>query len=196
MARRRWSRSATIRGMKSLRGQLLVASPAIEDPNFRRSVVLIGHHDADGALGVVINRPTGTTLAEAAPPVAEMTGDGELELFVGGPVMSEAVVVIAEFEDPSEAAMLAFGSVGLLSTVSDPDSVDRSTRRIRAFAGHAGWSGGQLDDEMEREDWIVAPATADLVFTEEPGDLWAGVLADLGGTYELLARMPDDPSVN
>lgn len=183
-------------GMDSLKGQLLIASPAIDDPNFRRTVVLIGHHDEDGALGVVINRPTGTSLAEAAPPVAEMTGDGESELFLGGPVMSEAVVVIAEFERPEQAAMLAFGSVGLLGMAGDADGIERQTKRIRAFAGHAGWSGGQLDAEMEREDWIPAPASADLVFSEEPEGLWAEVLTDLGGSYELLARMPDDPSVN
>ena len=185
-----------MQAMDSLRGQLIVASPAIEDPNFRRSVVLIGHHDPDGALGVVINRPTGTNLAEAAPPVAEMTGDGDSELFLGGPVMSEAVVVVAEFESPDDAAMLAFGSVGLLGTASDPQDVERRTRRFRAFAGHAGWSRGQLDDELDREDWIAAPASADLVFSDEPGELWSKVLTDLGGAYELLARMPDDPSVN
>lgn len=195
-ARRRASRGATIRRMDSLRGKLLVASPAIDDPNFHRTVVLIGYHDKDGALGVVINRPAGTSLAEAAPPVAEMTGEGESELFVGGPVMSEAVVVVAEFEDPDDAAILAFGSVGVLGADSDANDVDRRTRRLRAFAGHAGWSAGQLDSEIEREDWIAAPATADLVFSDQPDGLWAKVLSELGGTYELLARMPEDPSVN
>lgn len=181
--------------MKSLRGQLVVASPSIEDPNFHRTVILIGHHDRDGALGVVINRPAGTSVAEAAPPVAEMTGsDGELH--IGGPVMPEAVVVVAEFDEPSDAAILAFGSVGVLPADSDAEFVAERTRRIRAFAGHAGWSAGQLDSELGRDDWIVAPADADVVFNDDSSDLWASVLRDLGGTYELLARMPEDPSVN
>lgn len=182
--------------MESTRGKLLVASPAIDDPNFHRTVVLIGHHDRDGALGVVINRPAGTTVGEAAPPVAEMLGEGDGELFVGGPVMSEAVVVVAEFEDARHAAILAFDTVGVLSADTNPDEVGNRTRQLRAFAGHAGWSRGQLDAELEREDWIIAPATVEHVFTDDPESMWSNVLSELGGQYELLARMPEDPSVN
>ena len=180
--------------MESLRGQLLVASPAITDPNFRRAVILIGHHDRDGALGVVLNRRTGTSIADAAPPVAELIGDGELLL--GGPVMPEAIVIVAEFERASDAAILAFDNVGVLATDTPAQEVEARTRRLRAFAGHAGWSAGQLDGELEREDWILAPADAETVFSDEPEEMWAEVLAGLGGNYELLSRMPDDPSLN
>lgn len=180
--------------MESVRGQLLVASPAIADPNFRRSVILIGHHDASGALGVVLNRPTGTTVQEAAPPVAEMIGEGELH--VGGPVMPEAVVIVAEFERPEDAAIIAFDNVGVLATDTPVEEVELRTHRLRAFAGHAGWGAGQLDAELADDDWIVAPADADTIFDEEPEDLWAKVLHDMGGSFELLARMPEDPSVN
>jgi len=173
---------------------LLVASPAIEDPNFRRSVILIGHHDAGGALGVVLNRPAGKTVEDAAPPVAEMIGEGDLH--VGGPVMPEAVVIVAEFERPEDAAILAFENVGVLATDTPPEQVEEKTIRLRAFAGHAGWSAGQLDAELAEDDWIVAPADADTIFDEDPADLWSRVLTDMGGSYELLARMPDDPSVN
>ena len=179
----------------SLRGQLIVASPAIDDPNFHRAVVLIGHHDRDGALGVVINRPSGSQVAEAAPPVAEMIG-GDSELHFGGPVMPEAVVVVAEFESADDAAIIAFGTVGVLPADSKPQMVAERTHRLRAYAGHAGWSSGQLDAEVEREDWIIAPAEADLVFSLETEDLWSDVLKSLGGSYELLSRMPEDPSVN
>jgi len=182
--------------MESMRGKLLVASPAIEDPNFHRTVILLGHHDRDGALGVVINRPAGTSITDAAPPVAEMLGDGEDEMFCGGPVMPEAVVVVAEFEDPADAAILAFDSVGVLGADSGRADIERRTKRLRAFAGHAGWSRGQLDAEMERDDWIIAPASADHVFSDEPENLWAEVLSELGGQFELLSRMPEDPSVN
>lgn len=181
--------------MDSIRGQLLVASPAIEDPEFHRTVVLIGHHDREGALGVVINRPSGTSLSQAAPPVAEMVGT-DSELHLGGPVMPEAVVVVAEFQSAEDAAMIAFDKVGVLAADSKPALVEARTLRHRAFAGHAGWSSGQLEEEIEREDWIIAPADADLVFCEDTTDMWADVLRSLGGTYELLARMPEDPSVN
>ena len=181
--------------MDSIRGQLIIASPAIEDPNFHRTVVLIGHHDREGALGVVINRPSGSNVSEAAPPVAQMIGT-DSELHLGGPVMPEAVVVVAEFQSADDAAIIAFGTVGVLPADSEPQMVAERTHRLRAYAGHAGWSSGQLDAEVEREDWIIAPAEADLVFADYPEDMWADVLKSLGGTYELLARMPEDPSVN
>ena len=110
--------------------------------------------------------------------------------------MADAVVVVAEFEEASDAAIVAFDTVGVLGAETDPVEVDRRTRRHRAFAGHAGWSSGQLDEELDRDDWIVAPATADRVFSDEPDSLWADVLSELGGQYELLSRMPEDPSVN
>lgn len=194
MARHRRAETVKIEVVESVRGQLLVASPAIADPNFKRSVILIGHHDAGGALGVVLNRPAGTTVQEAAPPVAEMIGDGDLH--VGGPVMPEAVVIVAEFERPEDAAILAFDNVGVLATDTPAEVVDETTKRVRAFAGHAGWSAGQLDAELAEDDWIVAPADADTVFDEDADDLWARVLADMGGSFELLSRMPEDPSVN
>ena len=184
----------TIGVVKSLRGQFLVASPAIMDPNFRRAVILIGHHDKDGALGVVINRLAGASIAEAAPPVAEMVGDGALH--VGGPVMPQAVVIVAEFKRPKDAAIIAFDNIGVLATDTPPDEVEELTSRVRAYAGHAGWSAGQLDAELESEDWIIAPADAETVFAEEVDDIWASVLGALSGSYELLACMPDDPSLN
>lgn len=194
MARHLGAETVKLECVESVRGQLLIASPAIADPNFKRSVILIGHHDAGGALGVVLNRPAGTTVQDAAPPVAEMIGDGELH--VGGPVMPEAVVIVAEFERPEDAAILAFENVGVLATDTPAEEVDEKTVRVRAFAGHAGWSAGQLDAELAEDDWIIAPADADTVFDEETEDLWSRVLADMGGSYELLSRMPEDPSVN
>jgi putative transcriptional regulator len=110
--------------------------------------------------------------------------------------MPEAVVVVAEFERAQDAAILAFGTVGVLAADTGPAAVAERTRRVRAFAGHAGWSAGQLDAELEREDWIVADAEADAVFTDSADDLWSNVLRKLGGNFELLARMPEDPSVN
>lgn len=188
-------RSFIISGMDSLRGKLLVATPAIADPSFFRTVLLIGHHDEQGALGLVLNRPSDAQVAEAAPPLADVAGEDGL-LYLGGPVTPEGVVVVAEFEDEKDAALLAFGNVGVPSARMDLERLPEVTERTRVYAGHAGWGPGQLDEEMEREDWIVAEASADVVFSEDAGDLWPSVLRRLGGSYAILATMPPDPSVN
>jgi len=181
--------------VESLGGKLLVASPGIADPSFFRTVLLIGHHDEQGALGLVLNRPSDAPVADAAPPLAGVAGDDGL-IYLGGPVTPEGVVVVAEFDDPEDAALIAFGNVGVPSARVDLERLPDVTARTRVYAGHAGWGPGQLDDEMEREDWIVAPAHPDVVFSDEAEDLWAEVLRRMGGKYALLATMPLDPSVN
>ena len=108
--------------VESLRGSLLIASPALWDPNFRRTIVLIGHHDDEGAVGVVLNRASEVAVDEAAPAFSELVGD-ESVVFVGGPVQPQAAVVVADFEDPGEAGVLAFGSIGFLSGEADPEDV-------------------------------------------------------------------------
>jgi putative transcriptional regulator len=179
----------------SLRGQLLIAGPTLADPNFARSVVLILEHSDEGAMGLVLNRPVEATVDEAAPELADVV-DGEQLLFQGGPVQPSGVIVLAEFADPDDAAMLVVDGVGPLAASADLAAVEIVDGRSRAFAGHAGWGPGQLESELERDDWIVEPALADDAFTEAPEDLWADVLRRKGGVYELVARMPDDPSVN
>lgn len=181
--------------MDSLEGHLLVASPALEDPNFARTVVAIANHDADGALGIILNRPSDTEVAEAVPELADVI-DADEVVFVGGPVQADAIVVLAEFVDPSAAAYLVVDDIGLVSDRTGLEHLDEATERRRVFAGYAGWGPGQLEAELEREDWIVAPALAEDVFSEEPATLWARVLERKGGRFRLLARMPEDPSLN
>jgi putative transcriptional regulator len=179
----------------SLTGQLLVASPSLSDPNFRRSVVLIGVHNEDGAMGVILNRPSETMVAEAVPQL-EAVVDSQEPVYVGGPVQPSSVVLLAEFLDPTPAALLVLGRIGFPAGATDVDGLAESTERRRVFAGYAGWSSGQLDEEIEHGDWISHPAVPDDVFTEVPEHLWAAVLERKGGSYALLARMPMDPSVN
>ena len=180
--------------MDSLRGQLLIASPSLLDPNFRRAVVLVTEHTPDGAAGLVLNRPSPAAVAEVVPQLEPLVEYGE-QVWVGGPVQTNAVLVLGEFLDPDDAAVPLFGSLGFPS-LDDPDGVAAATTRRRVFAGYAGWADGQLEEELGREDWILAPALADDAFTEEPEELWAAVLRRKGGVYELFARMPEDPSVN
>jgi putative transcriptional regulator len=181
--------------VSSLRGQLLLASPALLDPNFRRTVVLIAEHDESGAMGVVINRVTELAVGDAAPVLGEIVEPGAL-VHEGGPVERTGVVILAQFHDPSAAAVPVFDDVGFVSADADFDALAEAIERARVFAGLAGWGPGQLEAELERDDWILEPALAGDVFTDEPGELWAAVLERKGGSFALLARMPPDPSLN
>ncbi|HXY80093.1 MAG TPA: YqgE/AlgH family protein [Gaiellaceae bacterium] len=180
--------------METLQGQLLIASPALLDPNFRRTVVLVTEHNDEGAAGLVLNRPSPAEVAELVPQLEPLVEDGE-PVWLGGPVQQDAVLVLGEFVDPDDAAVPLFGALGF-PALDAPDEVVPATTRRRVFAGYAGWGAGQLEDELEREDWIIEPALADDAFTETPDALWSDVLRRKGGVYELVARIPEDPSVN
>ena len=180
--------------MESTRGQLLIAGPGLLDSNFFRTVVLVIAHSEEGALGLVLNRPSEATVGEAVTELDDLL-EAEDSLYVGGPVQPSALIVLAEFEATEEAALIAFEDIGVLASGAADDGPP-SVRRGRAFVGHAGWGPGQLDDELERGDWILEPAIRDDAFTTAPAKLWEAVLIRKGGSYALLARMPPDPSVN
>jgi putative transcriptional regulator len=172
----------------TLRGHLLIAAPSLHD-YFRRTVVLVIEHTADGAMGVVLNRTSETLVVEAVPQLAELTDDDEL-VRVGGPVSPQSVVALGEFADVAEAGTHVVGPLGTL----DPDAENASLQRIRVFAGYTGWGPGQLDEELEQDAWVVTPAQPEDAFDE--GDIWSEALKRKGGSYRLLSTMPADPSLN
>ncbi len=180
---------------ESLAGQLLLASPSLLDPNFVRTVVLIGVHSEDGAMGVVLNRPSTVTVADAVPQLQDAVGALE-PVYVGGPVQPNAVVFLAEFLDPSPAGLLVLGRIGFPAPDARVEELAEATARRRVFAGHAGWGRGQLDAEIAGGDWIAHAAVPEDVFSDVPEELWSQVLTRMGGSYALIARMPLDPSVN
>lgn len=181
--------------MDSLRGQLLIAGATLPDPNFARTVVLVCEHDEGGALGLVLNRPTEMTVGEAAPDLEGLAGEDSV-IGEGGPVQPSAVLVLAEFDDPAHAGLPVLGPVGLMGDSSEVEDIEEHVRRARVFAGYAGWAPGQLDAELERDDWFVAPAGVDDIFDPDAEELWRRVLARKGGHYRLVAQMPVDPTVN
>jgi putative transcriptional regulator len=172
---------------ESVRGQLLIAAPQLQD-YFRRSVVLVLEHNDDGAMGLVLNRPTETAVADALPELADLTDDGLVH--AGGPVQPEAVLVLGDFDDPAQAGTPVIHTLGLL----DPEQPEPELHRARVFAGYAGWAPGQLDAELEDEAWITAEVTPDDPFLD--GDLWPEVLQRKGGGFALLSTMPEDPTLN
>jgi putative transcriptional regulator len=167
----------------------------LPDPNFARTVVLVCEHSEDGALGLVLNRGGELLVADSAPGLAALLDD-EAVIAAGGPVQPDALLVLAEFDDPSHAAIPVIGAVGLMGDGSDIGDLAAVTRRARVFAGYAGWGPGQLDAELARDDWFVAPAGIDDIFDPDADELWQRVLARKGGHFAVVARMPIDPSVN
>jgi putative transcriptional regulator len=179
--------------VESLQGKLLVSSPALVDPNFRKTVVLIAHHDEDGAMGLVLSRPSDVAAADAVPLLGGIPGADD-PVFVGGPVQPEAFMVLAEFDDVGEAAAPIMGALGFMPADAEPEEL--TIRRLRLFAGYSGWGGGQLEAELEESSWIVVDAIADDAFANDPDELWRDVLHRKGGPFSLMENMPFDPGLN
>ena len=179
--------------MDSLAGKLLISSPSLVDPNFRRTVILMTHHDEEGAVGLVLSRPSELRIAEAVPDLGDLPYADEVVYF-GGPVQPEAVVVLVELDEPREDAEPIVGRVAYM-----PPGVEiweLGVARARVFAGYSGWGPGQLESELEEPSWIVAHADPEDVFAADPDELWRTVLQRKGGMYSLIATMPYDPSRN
>jgi putative transcriptional regulator len=182
--------------MASLRGKLLLAGPMLKDPNFDRTVILICEHTEEGALGLVLNRPSETVVDEAVPDLA-WVADGDATVFVGGPVAPTGVIVLAEWIDPARAVVLVDGDLGFVpGDIDDTDALAAAIRRARVYAGHAGWGPGQLEAELAEEAWIVETPLREELFSAEPEALWSAVLRRMGREFALLSTMPPDPSLN
>lgn len=175
-----------------------MAAPNLLDPNFHRTVVLVLEHSADGALGVVLNRPTDLLAHEALPgDIAGCLPPGEV-VFEGGPVDAESVILIGEYlpEFAPEAGQIAVGSLRVVEPDADFTQLAQQVRALRAFGGYAGWAEGQLEAEIAEDAWIDCPCVVSDVFSGAPDDLWREVLERQGGHLRLVARMPLDPSLN
>lgn len=184
----------------SLAGSLLVASPALEDPNFARSVVLLLDHDAEGALGVVLNRPSRISAFDALPAWAPLASEPAM-VHVGGPVTPHVVVCLGRVRgEPNGAVSPAWtpltGTLGAVDLEREPAEVGSALDGLRFFAGYAGWGAGQLETELRLGGWLVVPAEPDDAFTHEPNTLWSRVLRRQGGELAMLHTMPADPTQN
>jgi putative transcriptional regulator len=179
-----------------LKGQLLLDSGRLSGSFFQRTVVLICQHDAEGAFGLVLNRATGNKVGEMI--VADLPDVlKECPLYLGGPVQPTALSFLhtdAFLPDANVLPNLSLGhSLDALTEIGDSFS---ATRKVKLFAGYAGWSPGQLEDELKREAWLTHPASLKLVFEADPAQLWRLILEQKGWKYKLLAQMPKDLSSN
>jgi putative transcriptional regulator len=182
----------------SLRGRLLVAAPDLEDPNFFRTVVLLLEHTADGALGVVLNRPSTATMVEAPLPAWAPLAVDPPVIFVGGPVHPEAAIGLAHGADGADPDGFAPVSeeLGTVDLERDPADVFPRVDRIRVFAGYSGWGPRQLEGELEAGGWFVVGAEASDPWTAEPEGLWRAVLRRQRGRERLFADFPLDAKLN
>jgi len=182
----------------SVARQLLVAVPTMRDPNFERTVVFVIEHDDEGAVGLVLNRPTDATIDEALPDWASLASAPAVA-FVGGPVQQhEAVFGLARVQrvEDSDAWQPLVGRIGTVDLGADPSVVRADLEAVRVFAGYSGWGPGQLDDELRQEGWFVVDALPDDLLTSDPDGLWRRVLRRQGGELAMVANYPRDIESN
>jgi putative transcriptional regulator len=178
-------------------GQLLLATPRLVDPNFARAVILVLDHDADGALGVVLNRPSGLPVRAVLPGWGEAVTEPQM-LFAGGPVAPDSALAIALCIGigPSTGFKRLVGDYGLVDLDSEPDAVLPDLAGVRIFSGYAGWGAGQLEDEIDEGSWYVVAATPSDVLNRQPDQLWRTVLRRQPGELAYVATYPNDPTMN
>jgi putative transcriptional regulator len=181
----------------SLKGRLLVAVPGMYDANFDRTVVLVLEHGEDGAVGVVLNRPSDAEVSAAVPGWGAVAAPPAV-VFVGGPVVPQGALALGEVSDPdvAEGWTAVLGSVGLVDLGRAVESAPPGVERARLFAGHAGWGPGQLEGEISAGGWFVVDAEPGDAFAPRPAELWRVVLARQRGRLAWFANCPPDPSSN
>jgi putative transcriptional regulator len=186
-------------GSPPTKGRLLLATPPLEDPNFDRTVIYVLEHHEEGALGLVLNRPSAEQLGEPLDAWIELQTEPP-QVFSGGPVEPDALIALARTHEPiNEAddhlAPLA-GNIASADLAADPDSVVSVISALRVFRGYSGWGPGQLEDEIEAGAWLVLDPEPGDVFSVDPTDLWRTVLRRQPGRLSWLATAPDDLETN
>ena len=180
-----------------VKGKLLVATPELEDPNFFRTVVLVLDHNEDGALGVVLNRPSSSSLVDPLPEWAALAAEPAV-VFMGGPVQPDAAIGIGRRAGAGEPDGFAelFGELGTVDLERSPAAVAPSVDRVRVFAGYSGWGPGQLEDELAADGWFVVDADGADPWSETPSQMWRRVLQRQRGQLRVFAHFPLDPDTN
>lgn len=181
---------------RSLKGRLLVATPPLGDP-FDRSVVLVLEHTAEGALGVVLNRPTDLVVTAAFPDWSTFAAPPAV-IFRGGPVAPSALICLAEVwaDLDADAWSPLLGRIGTLDLTRDPNEVYPQVEHLRVFAGYSGWEAGQLESEIDAGAWYVLDAAPEDPLSTDPDELWRTVLRRQGGRFAIIANHPPNLSAN
>jgi putative transcriptional regulator len=183
----------------TLKGALLVATPQLADANFERAVILMLEHTDDGAVGVVLNRPSTIDFNDPLPDWYGYAAYPPV-VFVGGPVSQGSAIGLARATAPEPATTDGFtqvlGPIGTVDLALDPAEVGVALEEVRVFSGYAGWSGGQLEGELDEAAWWVVDSQPDDAMCAEPDDLWRDVLHRQSDMLALFANFPHDPALN
>lgn len=181
-----------------LRGRLLVATPALTDPNFARSVILLLEHSLEGAVGLVLNRPSETLVAEVLPDWSGQLAPPPV-VFVGGPVSPDGAICLGRSPAniPVAAGLWTFfdGAVSTIDLIAGPGSAPAGGE-VRVYAGYSGWGFEQLAAEIAIGSWYVVDGGVGDVFCADPDELWRGVLKRQSGQLAMVANFPSDPTLN
>ncbi len=196
---RRMVQTGDVFAVPQTKGRLLVATPPLDDPNFDRTVIFVLDHHEEGAVGVVINRPSIESLDEPLDRWQDLQS-APTAVFSGGPVEDNALIALADTKiplarDDEHLAPIA-GTIAAADLTADPAMVAAAVNVVRVFRGYAGWGPGQLEDEIEAGAWLVLDSEPGDVFSNEPDELWRSVLRRQSGRLAWLANAPDDLSMN
>ena len=167
------------------KGKFLVASRDLHDPNFAETVILLVDYDREGALGVVVNRPSDVALIEALPEVNELRKRKDV-VFLGGPVARDRMLLLVRTRQQPPQSLRVFDRVFASGSLT---ALRKSMARgdsIRAYAGYTGWGPGQLDMEVGRGDWFIGPADSNAVFSDRPTAMWDDLIERFSGDWASL----------
>ncbi|MGH8967332.1 MAG: YqgE/AlgH family protein [Actinomycetes bacterium] len=182
-------------------GQLLVATPALIDPNFDHTVVLLLDYDENGALGVVLNRPSQVPVSEILSEWSDVVRSPEV-LFQGGPVGTDSALAVAALPPGEEESLepvgwqRMFDNTGIVDLDTPAELISPAVAGMRIFAGYAGWGTEQLEAEIEEGSWYVVPSTTADLFGADPEGLWMRVLRRQPGELAWVSTRPTDPTMN
>lgn len=176
----------------ALAGSLLLAHPSMRDDNFRRAVILMSAHDSNGAMGVILNRPLAKNLGELSSDFA-LGPLASVPIFKGGPVQTEQLLLCGwKPHDDGTGFQLLFG----IDPAKAAELQGEKDVHLRAFLGYAGWTGGQLENELKHNTWVVSPLVPDVLDPDQDESLWKTILGGMSSEWKLLAGEPDEPELN
>lgn len=182
-------------GLEPVAGRLLVATPLLADPHFVRTVVYLLEHDGGGTVGVILNRPSHTPVGQVLPDWHDAVS-GPAVVFGGGPVQPDGALCLGQLQPGSEGIREVVDGVSTVDLDGDVAVIAPNARRLRVFAGHAGWSPGQLDAELAEGAWWVLRGGPDDLFSDDPRTMWRQVLRRQPPPLNVFSTFPVDPSLN
>ena len=178
------------------KGKILISEPFLNDPNFKRTIILLTEHNEEGSVGFIMNKPTELSFNDAIDDFP----DFESPIYFGGPVQLNTLQFIHKAGNIIEGSIEIMPGLfwgGNFESLKEQMEIGRlKPEDFRFFIGYSGWDEGQLLEEMKINSWIVADAKIDDIFSDQPDSLWRDILKSMGKKFAILASFPENPSVN